>query len=82
MKCPKDGHTENISQLKKIIFFLNPQVKVIGTSPGEKVAGKVFLSEYKMPTSFQASVATFPRAISSKYLNYGYDFRSYNIPYS
>ena len=50
------GHTGNRLQIKKISYHLNPGKG--HTSPGENVAGKVFLSEYKMPISSQASVAT------------------------
>ena len=49
------GHTGNISQIKKLSS--EPSGKG-HTSPGENVAGKVFLLEYKMPVSFQESVAT------------------------
>ena len=49
------GHTRNTLQIKK--SSSEPSGKD-HTSPGKNVAGKVFLLEYEMPISFQASVAT------------------------
>ena len=49
------GHTRNTSYIKT--FSCEPSGEV-HTSPGKIVAGKVFLSKYEMPISFQASVAT------------------------
>ena len=49
------GHTQNTLQIKKLSS--EPSRKG-HTSQGKNVAGRVFLSEYEMPISFQASVAT------------------------
>ena len=49
------GHTQNTLQIKK--SSSEPSGKDC-TSAGKNVAGKVFLLEYEMPISFQASVAT------------------------
>ena len=49
--------TGNRLQIKKIIFWTLSSGKG-HTSQGENVAGKMCLSEYKIPISFQASVAT------------------------
>ena len=47
-------------------------------SPGENVAGKTFLFEYKIPISFQASVATLQDNFF-KIPELRYDFRNYWI---
>ena len=48
------GCTQNTLQIKKISFWTLKR----HTFPGKNLAGKVFPSEYEMPMSFQASVAT------------------------
>ena len=58
MQCPID--TLKIHLKIHLRKTLSSKSSVKGhTSPDKNVAGKVFLSEYEMPMSFQASVATF-----------------------
>ena len=49
------GLTRNTSHIKKLSS--EPSGKGY-TSPGKNIAGKEFLSEYEMPISFRASMAT------------------------
>ena len=62
------GQTGNIKNKKKWSFEPSGKGHI---SPGENVAGKAFISEYKMPISFRASVAT-SQDNCSKYRNYGW----------
>ena len=55
MQCFKDILKMHL-YIKKI--FSEPSGKG-HTFPGKNVAGKVFLSKYEMPISFQATMATF-----------------------
>ena len=60
-------HTQNTLQMKKISSEPSGNGH---TSRGKNVAGKVFISEYEMPISFQVSVANSQyRNIPSKYRN-------------